>query len=475
MKKFAIIVSLLLVAMLAFTACNRGGSDTPPPPPAPPTPSPTPAATPTPAPDAGHQEPEPDPGFVMPTTPITLTFWWWGGDARNAAVEAAVDIFMDRYPNITIEVQPTTAAFADATEAMLTRVAAGTEADINQVNFNWVHLWGRGENVFADLRDFDHIIDFSQFSQSDIDSMTLGDGQIAGLPHGMNARMLLTSRPFLEEFGLTEMPTDFEEFIALAERISANNAAVDAGDNRYVHVPFSNLDIDHFLLTMLYSTTGKEPVANRRWNYTADEVERVLNLLLRFDAAGGQPSFENHDTVNSRNNAVWTGGRAASSFQWINAPHVDAGTYGGGDRVGEMVLFPFPQPGGNVVGAARASLAHAISKNSAHPEVAAYFLNFFYTDPEAIRAVGPELGVPGARDAFAIVSSEGMINELQAQGIELLNRLPVAFMTVYWEDSTLRNPRYAIYDELRTERITAREAAERMVREQQDALDNLYR
>jgi oligogalacturonide transport system substrate-binding protein len=413
--------------------------------------------------------------FTMPTTPVNLSFFWWGNDARAAAVEEAINIFMDRYPNIVIEPQPATGAFADITEAKLTRVAAGTEADISQVNFNWVHLWGRGTNVFADLRDFDHIIDFSQFSQSDIDSMTLASGEIAGLPHGMNARMLLTNRAFLQEFGLNEMPRDFDEFIALAERISANNATVDGGSNRYVHVPFSNLDIDHFALTMFYSTTGKEPVANRRWNYTVDEVERVLEMLLRLDAAGGQPSFENHDPINNEQNQVWATGRAASSFQWINVPMVQARAYGGGDRTDEMVLFPFPQPGGNVVGVARASLAHAISQNTSHPEVAAYFLNFFYTDPDAIRAVGTQLGVPGGRDAFAIMSNDGVLDHLQQQGINLLNNLPVAFMGVYWEDGTLRNPRYAIYDELRTGRITPRAAAERMVREQQEALDAIYR
>jgi len=469
------LLALFAVLILGLTACR--GDDTPAPPAPPPPPAPAPAPPPPPpAPAPGNQEEVPDVGFVMPTTPITLTFWWWGGDARNTAVENAVNIFMDRYPNITIEIQPNTAPFADATQDLLTRVAAETEADINQVNFNWVHLWGRGDNVFADLAQFRHIIDFDQFAPSDIDSMTLSDGQIAGLPHGMNARMLLTNMTFLAEFGLDALPTDFEEFIALAERISVDNAELDTAEaNRYLHVPFSNLDIDHFILTQLYSMTGREPVANRRWQYTVDEVEAVLNMLLRLDAAGGQPSFENHDTINNRQNAVWMSGRAASSFQWINNPQLDASTYGGGDRIDEFRLFPFPQPGGNVVAAARASLGHAISRHSAHPEIAAYFLNFLYTDPEAIRAVGAELGVPGARDAFAIMSGEGRIHQLQEQGIELLNTLPTAFMTIYWEDASLRNPRYAIYDEVRTGRITAREGAERMVSEQQEAIDAIYR
>jgi len=271
------------------------------------------------------------------------------------------------------------------------------------------------------------------------------------------------------------MPSDFEEFLTLAEQISANNDAIDAGNNRYVHVPFSNLDIDHFVLTMFYSMFGKDNVVEGQWNFTEDEVYAVLELMMRFDAVGGQPSFENHDPINNDQNQVWTSARAASSFQWINVPMVQATSYGGGDYTDEMVLFPFPQVGGNTVAVARASLAHAISRNSEHPEVAAYFLNWFYTDPEAIRAIGTQLGVPGGRDAFEIMVNDGTLDHLQQQGIQLLNDLPVGFMGVYWEDATLRNPRYEIYDELRTGRITLREAAERMVREQQAALDAIYR
>jgi len=450
LKKVTVLAVMALLIVVAFTACDRNNEN-------------------------GQGSVTVDGEFVMPTTPITLTFSWWGGDSRHAAVEEAISIFTDRYENITIEPQPASGAFSDITDAMITRVAAGTEADINQVNFNWVHLFGRGNNVFADLGDFDHIIDFSQFTDSDIASLTLGSGEIAGLPHGMNARMLLTNTAFLREFGLEAMPTDFDEFIALAEQISANNDVVDSGNNRYIHVPFSNLDIDHFVLTMFYSMTGRDNVVDGQWNYTVEEVEAVLELLLRLDAAGGQPTFENHDPIDNDQNQVWTSARAASSFQWINVPQNQATHYGGGEYMDEMVLFPFPQPGGNTVAVARASLAHALSRNSDHPEVAAYFLNWFYTDPDAIRAVGTELGVPGSRDAFAIMVEDGVLHPLQQQGIDLINELPVGFMGVYWEDATLRNPRYAIYDELRTGRITVREAAERMVREQQEALDTIYR
>ena len=287
--------------------------------------------------------------------------------------------------------------------------------------------------------------------------------------------MLLFNEVFLRELGLNAFPTDFNEWLALAERISVNNIEIDDGNNRYAHVPFSNLDTDHFILAMLYSMTGKENVVDGRFNYTVEEIKAVLDLVLAFDAAGGQPSFENHDPINNRENSVWTSGRALSSFQWINNPMADGAPYGGGGRLDEMSYAPWPQPGGNVVAVARPGLGHAISKNSQHPEVAAYFLNFFYTDPEAVRLVGSQLGIPIARDAFEIMDSEGLVHPIAAYGLELMNSLPVAPMGAFWEEGTLRNPRYAIYDEVRVGRITTQQAAERLVREQQSALDTINR
>ena len=40
---------------------------------------------------------------INTTDPITLTISWWGGDARQAAYEAACKAFTEKYPNITVE------------------------------------------------------------------------------------------------------------------------------------------------------------------------------------------------------------------------------------------------------------------------------------------------------------------------------------------------------------------------------------
>ena len=51
-------------------------------------------------------EPAAAEGLTVNTTdPITITMSWWGGDARHEATMAAVEAFMEKYPNITVEMQ----------------------------------------------------------------------------------------------------------------------------------------------------------------------------------------------------------------------------------------------------------------------------------------------------------------------------------------------------------------------------------
>lgn len=74
---------------------------------------------------------------VNTTDPITLTISWWGGDARQAAYEAACKAFTEKYPNITVEC--TYGPWNGWEEAQSTALAAGNAADVMQVNWNWLY------------------------------------------------------------------------------------------------------------------------------------------------------------------------------------------------------------------------------------------------------------------------------------------------------------------------------------------------
>ena len=466
MKKI-IAIALTIVMIAALAACGAPAPATPSAPAAPS--SAAPAAPGVPAAPVGPVE------FTMPTEPISIAFSWWGNDARREGVEGAINEFTSRYPNVSIEPQVESGPFAETIEKMITRLAAGTEADFNQVNYNWLHVFGQGNNVFADLRPYANIIDFDAWVPSDLQLMTLANGEVAGVPHNMNGRVVLYNKTLLAEFGRDTFPTTWEDMIALGREVAANNTAVDGGNNRHLITIFENVVTDNISLMLLYSATGKPHVVDGQLQYTIPEARDMLEKILEFDQSGTNHDFVNQDPINNEQSTYWTSGRSGAAYNWISNPNVNAGAFKGGGHEDELGMTEFPMPGGNNVMMVRPGMGHAMSRNTAHPEVVAYFLNYFYLDPVAVRSVAMLLGAPSAIHAFEILTNDGLITGLPALGLDILNNANVAEMGPLWEDETLRTAvRYRVLDAVRSGSMDLDTAAAEWVNGQQAALNLIF-
>ena len=75
-------------------------------------------------------------------------------------------------------------------------------------------------------------------------------------------------------------------------------------------------------------------------------------------------------------------------------------------EVGEFLTLPGAKNSGMF---GRPALMFTVSKRSKHPEVAAKFLNFLLTDPEAARLLGLSRGVPAADSQFHTLVKESRI------------------------------------------------------------------
>ena len=400
---------------------------------------------------------------------ITLTMSWWGGDSRHEAVQAALDIFMERYPHITVDTQ--FGAFGGYLDSLILQLSGNTTPDIVQSNFSWIHTLGGGQNVFLDLNEVSHIIDFSEWGDL-LEFARTADGEIAAVPHGMTGRVMIYNRPLLDEFGVATFPQTFDELIALGERVSAANTAIDTGENRYIFFPFDDVATDIMLLTMLYNETGRVIVQNYQIQYSIDEVEQMFNILGRMIDSGTIPSWEQSEAPFDATNPVWMQGRGGSAFEWVGNIFLAGNNFAAHDGVYSLgvALLPAVAPGAGQAIMQRPSLVHAISRTTNHPEEAALLLNFLYTDEEALVALGNEFGIPLSRSAAAISAREGNTVGLQLEGLHLLEAY-VGDMGAYFEDPNLRPPRLHAIEGLRTGHMTARQAAEYWVNQQQVELN----
>ena len=462
----------ILSATLLLAACGGGAAGGGTQPPATPPPAPTPAPVTT-----AEATPEPVAEWQLNDgNPATLRMSWWGSDPRHDAIQAALQLFMDRYPHITVESE--FGAFTGWLDALTIQLAGRAEPDIMQVNYAWVHSFGQGVNVFLDLNTVSHILDLSEWSQDMLSFTTTADGQLGGVPHGMNGRVVVYDTAMLAEHGLSSFPATFDEWIALGTAVSAGNAAIDAGNNTYPFFPLGAETLDIVVATMLYNETGRGLQANGQILYTVDEVEAVFNVLQGMIDTGAIPTWEQQEAPHDATNPVWQQGRGGSVFEWVGNIFLPVGNFMDNDPPNRHVeglgvaLLPAVSPGGTQTIMQRPSLVHAISQNTSHPEVAAYLLNFLYTDEDALLTIGNQLGVPFSRTAATIAEREGMIWGLQLEGLGLLNA-NVGTMCPLFEDPNMRPPRTAAIEGFRTRDLTARQAAEAWVNNQQSALNQM--
>lgn len=400
---------------------------------------------------------------------VTIRVSWWGSDARHEAMQEVAALYMEQNPNVTVLTEH--GAWTGWQAKILTQLSGSAEPDVMQVNYAWVHSFGRGQNVFYDLNELTDFIDLSYWTPSMLESMTVG-GELAAVPHGMTGRINVYNKELFNEYGI-DYPTTYDELIEAGHLIAANNTPTGA-DNQYVITNIGRESTDLFLATMLYNETGKPMQVDGVVQYTVEEVATVLDRYKSFEDAGAVPTFQQDDPIQNESNPVWTGGRSGSVFEWVGTMDKYTSTFKGGNHEHELSVAPFITEngdGGSLF--VKPSLGYAVSRNSQHPAVAADFINFMFTDEEAIMILGSTLGISSHALTMEIQEREGLIEDAMLEGLELFHNSTHFIMDPYFEDENVRGARLIAIEAFRTGSMDSTEAATLYIESQQKELDDL--
>lgn len=403
---------------------------------------------------------------------VEITFSWWGSENRHNAIEEVIKLYEAEHPNVTIKSEY---GAWDGWQANITAQLAGKkEADIVQVNYNWVHSFGKGKNVFANLNDYSDYIDLSNWDQTYLDAMTVG-GELAAVPHGMNGRANLYSKPLFEAAGI-EYPTTYEELKAAGAVIGANNTATGA-DNQYVFMNIGKECPDLFIAQMLYNKTGKVMQVDGKVQYTVEEVAEALTTYSSFSEAGAMETYAQLDAMANESNPVWTSGRGGSIYEWVGTMDKYLNSYKGGEAKDEIGVAPYivEKEGDKPSIYVKPNLGYAVSKNSKNPEVAADFLNFFFTNKEAVETLGTSIGISSNKVTRQYQEDAGNLSGIMQEGFDMLAQYDQTVMDPYFEDSNVRGKRYDAIEAFRSGASSAEDAAKNYIDGQQAELDKLFK
>ena len=315
---------------------------------------------------------------------VELNMVWWGDSVRASQTEAALRIFEEKNPGITVvsEYQDS----APYSDKLATRFAGGNPPDVMAIaNRNLLEYAQRG--ALADLNDYPEQFATDTLPESGLASGTV-DGTLYAVPAGLTTTGVLVNKTLTDEAGVT-IPDDatwtWDEFGEFATEVSAKT-----GEN--IYGTGYNPATEAFLI--VYARQHGEDF------YTEDNTlgvsEETMTEWFQFPNdlrdEGGYPRigfFENQGSSAAQSYLAL--GTIASEFVAVNnfaAYNEVAG--------GNLQLLRLP---GETDGEQRGytvdpSQSWAMAAKSEHPEEAALLIDFLINDVDGNTQTLTSRGVP---------------------------------------------------------------------------------
>ena len=332
----------------------------------------------------------------------TLTFSWWGGDARHEATQAAVDAFKEA---TGVEVTCTYSAWSGWEDKMSQYFASDSAFDVNQVNWNWLFSFTNadGSSKFYDLNEVADVIDLSQFDAGALAQCTV-DGKLLAIPVSMTGRIFYWNKTTFEKAGL-ETPKTLADLMAAGPIF-----AEKLGDDCY---PLALGSYDKMILMVHYLECkyGKDWVVDGKLNYTKDEIIEGFAFIQSLEDAHVIPSSETltGDGADSLDkNPKWMEGKYAGIWEWDSSASKFEKALNEGQEF--IVGDYFTDIGEYQGGFTKVSMAMCIANTAADKKLAASLIEYLLNSEEGARLMNSQRGIPLSKKANELCLAEGLLN-----------------------------------------------------------------
>ncbi|GIJ20370.1 ABC transporter substrate-binding protein [Micromonospora lutea] len=340
-----------------------------------------------------------------------ISIFWWGGDARAQLTAQALDLYTKKNPDVTFEtVWQANQGYFDK---LATLTAGGNPPDIFQIDDNYLTEYA-ARNATLDLKKYQDSgdLDTSKFPPSLLQYGVV-DGKLAGLAAGENTQGLVYNKTLLTKNGLPEPTTgmSWEEHIAWAEQVSKKTGVPGTMDASAIDKAF----------WVWLRQQGKDLYSGNDLGFTVEDVTRWFELWkdARDRGATPTPDVIHEGNATDITKQLVVTGKAGTSWVWVNQmPELKKNT---ADELGVIAY-----PGDPSAQWARASMYWSIFRGSKNADLAADVINFLVNDPEAVKLLGTDRGLPSNLDLRRVVSDD-TTDEAMKQSIAVETELAETF------------------------------------------------
>lgn len=320
--------------------------------------------------------------------PCTIRFGWWGGQTRHERTEEVVKMFMEKYPNVTVETEPSD--FNGYFQKLPTLVGAKDVWDVFQLGNNWAEF----SSVVTDLTPYikDNTINTDNISDGFL-ATTYDLGKQMEISLGTNAHCIIYNADMFKKAGLDEPAENWtwKDYENYSEALKA------------VTGEFGSSSLEEFYGAC---TVGVPQYGEGLNFFKADNsglmIEKpdymvpFIEMIQRMTKSGAYPDRGSLNEMGTapEQNFVATG---EAAMTWAMSNQVVAMAKAANENgVGTLRIATIPRlksdgPSGYTV---KSSQGLAIYSQTKYPEVCAAFINFFINSPEANKVLLGERGVP---------------------------------------------------------------------------------
>jgi multiple sugar transport system substrate-binding protein len=394
-----------------------------------------------------------------PDEEVTLNFAWWGDASRAERYEAAIDLFEEQNPNITI--QTSYAGFGDYWTARNTEAASRTLPDVFQMDLAYLAEYGGFGHVRALDEYLGDAIATDGIEPSLVEAGAVGD-EIFGLASSSSTLATLYNGPLLEQLGV-EVPEgpltwdEYDEFLADVSAAGASNSPVVYGSLDYTQY--------FWLFQIWLGQQGLSLIDGEELGFEQSDLEEWWSRSAPLQESGAampaerQAQLEGTDALGAA--------EIASDISWANF----LARFSEGPASPELSLAIPPYEDEDNTGMfLKPGLMLSIAANSEHPAHAAKFVDFLVNDPEVGGIFGMSRGVPASSTAAEGIEANELDEKILAYQDSVADSLDGQAPPAVPGLGTLEQTFVAISQDVAYGAATPAEAAERWFAEAENAL-----
>jgi multiple sugar transport system substrate-binding protein len=333
---------------------------------------------------------------------VTLRLYWWGGDARHERTQQAIDAFMVKHPNITV--QPEFSDWAGYWDKLATSTAGNNSPDVIQMDQLYLASYG-ARGTLTDLSTL------PELNTSNLEPAVLGMGQWDGaqlaMPISTASFGLMVNLDILGNLGITLPDTTkwtWDEFATFAKSITDASGGSVAG---------TGIMNNEYSLQLFARQKGDQLFSDGDIVIKPETLAAYLQLGLDQSTSGAAPSASHIAETASLalDQGDFSTGKLAMSF--TQATQISAYAKASGANI-QLVQIPSFDSNKAKYEYFKPGMYWSVSSQSKHPHEAAILIDFLVNDPEAATILGTERGLPANAKMLDSISSTLTADEKKA-------------------------------------------------------------